>query len=106
MRFSKWQALGNTYLLVERGDLVAPLGADDVRRLCDPHQGVGADGVLEIGEVRGAEADVVVWNPATQSASVRITEAGVEALVSHALSAATTTTDTPWCWNTWSSGVV
>ena len=70
MRFSKWQALGNTYVLVERGDLVAPLGADDVRRLCDPHQGVGADGVLEIGEVRGAEADVVVWNPDGSSAEL------------------------------------
>ena len=70
MRFSKWQALGNTYLLVERGDLVAPLGADDVRRLCDPHHGVGADGVLEIGEVRGAEAHVVVWNPDGSSAEL------------------------------------
>ena len=70
MRFSKWQALGNTYLLVERGDLVAPLGADDVRRLCDPHCRVGADGVLEIGEVRGAEAEVVVWNPDGSSAEL------------------------------------
>jgi diaminopimelate epimerase len=70
VRFSKWQALGNTYLLVERGDLVAPLGADDVRRLCDPHCGVGADGVLEIGEVRGAEAEVVVWNPDGSSAEL------------------------------------
>ncbi len=63
MRFSKWQALGNTYLLVERADLESPFGADDARRLCDPHEGVGADGVLEIAELRGAEADVLVWNP-------------------------------------------
>ncbi len=70
MRFSKWQALGNTYLLIERGDLEAPLGGDDARRLCDPHEGVGADGVLEIGEVRGAEADVVVWNPDGSSAEL------------------------------------
>ncbi len=70
MRFSKWQALGNTYLLVERADLDAPLGADVVRWLCDPHQGVGADGVLEIGDVRGAEADVVVWNPDGSSAEL------------------------------------
>ena len=62
MRFSKWQALGNTYLLVERADLDVPLGADDARMLCDPHLGIGADGVLEIREVRGSEADVAVWN--------------------------------------------
>ena len=70
MRFSKWQALGNTYLLVERADLESPLGADDARRLCDPHEGVGADGVLEIAELRGAEADVLVWNPDGSSAEL------------------------------------
>ena len=63
MRFSKWHALGNAYLLVERVDLDTPLEADAVRRLCDTHRGVGADGVLEVVEVRGPEAEVVVWNP-------------------------------------------
>jgi diaminopimelate epimerase len=63
MRFSKWHALGNTYLVVERGDLSAPLTSDEARGLCDPHYGVGADGVLEIADVHGPEADVVVWNP-------------------------------------------
>jgi diaminopimelate epimerase len=70
MRFSKWQALGNTYLVVERADLAQPLAPQDARRLCDPHHGVGADGVLEIMEVRGAEADVVVWNPDGSRAEV------------------------------------
>src|ERR671918_1723877 len=63
MRFSKWHALGNTYLLVERADLEAPLEPEQVRRLCDAHRGVGADGILEIVEIRGAEAELVVWNP-------------------------------------------
>jgi diaminopimelate epimerase len=63
VKFSKWHALGNTYLLLERADLDGPLDADGVRRLCDVHRGVGADGVLEIVEIRGPEAEVVVWNP-------------------------------------------
>jgi diaminopimelate epimerase len=63
VRFSKWHALGNAYLLVERADLESPLEADAVRRLCDPHRGVGADGILEVVEVRGPEAEIVVWNP-------------------------------------------
>ena len=63
MRFSKWHALGNTYLLVERADLETSLEPEQARRLCDTHRGVGADGVLEIVEIRGAEAEVVVWNP-------------------------------------------
>lgn len=63
MRFSKWHVLGNAYLLVERAELVEPLSPDEARALCDPHTGVGADGVLEVVEVHGAEASVAVWNP-------------------------------------------
>jgi diaminopimelate epimerase len=63
MRFSKWHALGNAYLLIERAEAGRPVGPDDARELCDPHRGVGADGVLEIAEVTGPEASVVVWNP-------------------------------------------
>jgi diaminopimelate epimerase len=63
MRLSKWHALGNSYLLVERVDPEHALAPSDALRLCDPHHGVGADGVLEVTDVRGAEADVIVWNP-------------------------------------------
>ena len=35
---------------------------EHVRHLCDRHRGVGADGILEIVDVRGPEAEVVVWN--------------------------------------------
>src|ERR671924_655325 len=63
MRLSKWHALGNDYLLVEPGELTAPLTPGGVRRLCDYHYGVGADGLLEITAVDGASADVRIWNP-------------------------------------------
>jgi diaminopimelate epimerase len=63
MRFTKWHALGNAYLLLERSELPEPLGPEQARWLCDRHEGVGADGVLEIVDVRGPEAEVVVWNP-------------------------------------------
>jgi diaminopimelate epimerase len=46
MRFEKWQALGNDYLIVERERLPWELTGPRVRRLCDPHFGLGADGVL------------------------------------------------------------
>lgn len=62
MRFSKWHALGNAYLVVERAD-AGTLAAGRVRRLCDPGLGVGADGVLELVAVDGARAEVVIWNP-------------------------------------------
>ncbi|MDX6435946.1 MAG: diaminopimelate epimerase, partial [Gaiellaceae bacterium] len=63
MTLSKWQALGNDYLLVERGDLAEPLTPDRVRSLCDYHYGVGSDGLLEIVSVSGRRADLCIWNP-------------------------------------------
>ena len=35
VRFEKWQALGNDYLIVERDALPFALTPDRVRRLCD-----------------------------------------------------------------------
>ena len=62
MRFSKWHALGNSYLVVEPEDLQV-LDADVTRRLCDTGYGIGADGVLEMYPKERGTADVVVWNP-------------------------------------------
>jgi len=61
MRFEKWHALGNAYLVVERGDV--PLDATRVERLCDTARGIGSDGVLEVISHTGATADVLIWNP-------------------------------------------
>ncbi|MBA3733921.1 MAG: diaminopimelate epimerase [Actinobacteria bacterium] len=63
MTLSKWQALGNDYLLVERAELPEPLTPDRVRRLCDYHYGVGSDGLLEVMKVQGSHAEVCIWNP-------------------------------------------
>ena len=59
MRFSKWHALGNAYLLVEEDALTA----EQARELCDPDAGIGSDGVLEVLSVDGTHAEVRVWNP-------------------------------------------
>ena len=44
MRFEKWQALGNDYLIVERDELPWELTPKRIRRICDPHFGAGSDG--------------------------------------------------------------
>src|SRR6188508_995997 len=63
MQFSKWHALGNSYLLVERTEQVGALDPELARRLCDVRYGVGSDGVLEVVSAEGAEAEIVIWNP-------------------------------------------
>ncbi len=65
MKFEKWQALGNDYLIVEVEELPWELSAARVRRLCDSHFGVGSDGVLLLS--RGGDPDFVaelrIFNP-------------------------------------------
>jgi diaminopimelate epimerase len=63
MQFSKWHALGNSYLLIERSELGRPVDEELVRRLCDVRVGVGADGLLEVLGVDGARAETAIWNP-------------------------------------------
>jgi diaminopimelate epimerase len=65
VRFEKWQALGNDYLIVERDALPFPLTSERVRRLCDPHFGPGGDGVLELSppEQAGFVAHLRIFNP-------------------------------------------
>ena len=46
MRFEKWQALGNDYLIVESTELPFELTPARVRKLCEGHFGIFADGVL------------------------------------------------------------
>jgi diaminopimelate epimerase len=65
MRFEKWQALGNDYLIFEREALPWELSAERVRRLCDPHFGVGSDGVLLLSrsDDPGLVAELRIFNP-------------------------------------------
>jgi diaminopimelate epimerase len=65
VRFEKWQALGNDYLIVEAGALPWELTAARVRRICDPHFGIGSDGVLLLsrGDDSRFVADLRIFNP-------------------------------------------
>jgi diaminopimelate epimerase len=65
MRFEKWQALGNDYVIVEERGLPFPLTPERVRALCAPHTGIGADGVLLLSEPAepGFVADLRIFNP-------------------------------------------
>jgi diaminopimelate epimerase len=65
MRFEKWQALGNDYVIVERADLPFELTPARIRRLCEGHVGISADGVLllEPCEDRSFVARLRIYNP-------------------------------------------
>src|SRR6201987_2449104 len=46
VEFEKWHALGNDYLIVERDALPFQLTEARIRKLCAPHTGGFADGIL------------------------------------------------------------
>ena len=60
MKFEKWQALGNDYLIVTDA-----LTAEQVQAICHRHTGVGADGVLlvERTDEPGFVANLRIFNP-------------------------------------------
>ena len=62
MQFSKWHALGNSYLVVEQPD-AGTLTPARVQQLCSIETGIGSDGVLEVTGRDGAHAVVTIWNP-------------------------------------------
>ena len=58
MRFSRWRAAGNEYLLAERAEPGEQLTAKRVR------EEVGeSDGILEVVFAGGTDAEIVIWNP-------------------------------------------
>jgi diaminopimelate epimerase len=65
MRFHKWQALGNDYIIVERDALPFALTPPRVRRICDMHHGIGSDGILELSppDAPGFVARLRILNP-------------------------------------------
>jgi diaminopimelate epimerase len=63
--FEKWQALGNDYLIFEERALAFALTPERLRRICDPHTGIGSDGVLLLSEPTeaGFVARLRIFNP-------------------------------------------
>src|SRR3954466_3638428 len=73
MRFEKWQALGNDYVIVEWRDLPGPLTPPVVRALCKRHTGIGAAGILLLQppDEEGFGARGGILTPAVPQAELR-----------------------------------
>ncbi|MEJ7824768.1 MAG: diaminopimelate epimerase [Solirubrobacteraceae bacterium] len=63
--FQKWQALGNDYLIFEERALPFTLTPRRIARVCDPHLGIGADGILllSVPSEAGFVARLRIFNP-------------------------------------------
>jgi len=55
VRFSKWQGLGNDYIILHEQELPWELTAERVQLLCDRDFGIGADGIMLVGPPSGKD---------------------------------------------------
>ena len=64
MKFSKWQGLGNHYIVLHRQEVSFDLTPERVRLICDRNRGIGADGILLVGPQTGPERFLLqIFNP-------------------------------------------
>jgi diaminopimelate epimerase len=72
VKFEKWTALGNDYVILEAEALPWELSAARVQRICDPHFGIGADGVLLLSCSDDPEfvAELRIFNPDGSEAEI------------------------------------
>jgi diaminopimelate epimerase len=65
VKFEKWNALGNDYIVVEERNLPFSLTPSRIQRICALHSGVGSDGILLLSESdeRGFVATLRIFNP-------------------------------------------
>jgi diaminopimelate epimerase len=65
VNFEKWHALGNDYVIFEDGALAFELTPARIERICAPHTGVSADGILLVShtEEPGFLAQLRIFNP-------------------------------------------
>jgi diaminopimelate epimerase len=64
LKFQKWQALGNDYIIIERDALPFDLTSERVRRMCAAHFGCHSDGVLLLAPSADAQfaAELRIFN--------------------------------------------
>jgi diaminopimelate epimerase len=64
VKFEKWQALGNDYVIVEKDAVPWELSPERVRGICERHHGVGADGMLLLSRADDRHvAELRIFNP-------------------------------------------
>jgi diaminopimelate epimerase len=85
VKFEKWQALANDYLIMEEDQLPFALTPVGIRALCAPHTGVGADGIALLSRPTKAAtiARLRIFNPDGSEAEVSGNGAREAALYLH-----------------------
>lgn len=64
MKFSKYHALGNDYIIIDPKNISKELSETDIRAICNRHFGVGSDGILcGPSESDSCDFSLKIYNP-------------------------------------------
>lgn len=64
MRFFRYHAIGNDYIVIPQSELAGPLTPAQTRRICHRNYGVGSDGILlHLDDTGGNRFDLRIFNP-------------------------------------------
>lgn len=61
--FYKGTALGNDYIVIDPNRFTEPLSHELVVKMCDPHYGIGSDGILYGPSLVGEKFGLTIFNP-------------------------------------------
>jgi diaminopimelate epimerase len=86
VQLEKYQALGNDFLVLVDADQSCPLDEEFVRRVCDRHRGVGADGVIRVTPGTGG-ADLTMELRNADGGRAEMSGNGIRCMVRAALNA-------------------
>jgi diaminopimelate epimerase len=69
MKFSKYHALGNDYIVIDPKNISGELSETDIRAICNRHFGVGSDGILcGPNESDSCDFSLKIYNPDSSEA--------------------------------------
>lgn len=63
VEFSKWQGIGNDYIIVAVNDLAFEMTPTRAAAICDRHLGIGSDGILLWSGTESSGFSIVIYNP-------------------------------------------
>ncbi|MDG1849460.1 MAG: diaminopimelate epimerase [Flavobacteriales bacterium] len=62
LKFSKYQGTGNDFIMVDNRHGLYPLSQTQIQQLCDRRFGIGADGLILLGNCNGADFEMIYHN--------------------------------------------
>lgn len=63
LSFFKFQGTGNDFVIIDEIDKSYDLKPEEIKKICNRHFGVGADGLILVQDAHGADFKMIFFNP-------------------------------------------